>query len=101
MFFGHTHLPRVYIKRDNMVEELLIEKDNFQLKIEKEARYLINPGSLGQPRDRNPKSSFIIFNTKTNKITFHRLSYNLSQTQSRILQAGLPSALADRLTLGI
>ncbi|HHF43147.1 MAG TPA: metallophosphoesterase, partial [Candidatus Aminicenantes bacterium] len=100
-FFGHTHLPRIYIKRNNMVEEILIEKDKFQLKIEKEARYLINPGSLGQPRDRNPKLSFVIYNTTTNKITFHRLSYNLSQTQSRILQAGLPSALADRLALGI
>jgi len=100
-FFGHTHLPRIYTKRNNMVEELIVEQEKFQIKIEEGARYLINPGSLGQPRDRNIKSSFLIFNTTTRKITFYRISYDYRLTQSRILEAGLPPALADRLSLGI
>lgn len=100
-FFGHTHLPRIYIKRDNMVEEILVEKDKLHLKIEEGARYLINPGSLGQPRDRNTKASFVIFNTQTNKLTFYRIPYDFRKTQEKIIQAGLPPVLADRLSLGI
>ena len=63
-------------------------------------RYLVNPGSIGQPRDGNPLASFAIFDSETRTVTIYRVPYQLERAQRKILEAGLPRPLADRLALG-
>jgi diadenosine tetraphosphatase ApaH/serine/threonine PP2A family protein phosphatase len=64
-------------------------------------RYLINPGSIGQPRDRNPMAACAIYDTDAKKIKFFRFPYDIEKAQKRIIGAGLPPALAERLAVGI
>ena len=63
-------------------------------------RYLVNPGSIGQPRDGNPLASFAIFDDDTQTVTIYRVPYRIERTQRRSSSAGLPRPLADRLALG-
>ena len=70
------------------------------VRLDSEHRYLINPGSVGQPRDRNPASSFIIFDSKRLTVQFFRVAYDVAKTQASILKAGLPEILAQRLQYG-
>ena len=58
--------------------------------LDPELRYLINPGSVGQPRDRNPQSSFAIFDSRSDTVQFFRVPYDVEKTQTAILKAGLP-----------
>jgi len=102
LFFGHTHLPVIYRLRDDVV-------DTFRLpparkvtgRLDRRFRYMINPGSVGQPRDHIPYASFCLFNLKTWTITFYRIPYAIDTAQSKILRAGLPAFLAHRLAHGI
>lgn len=100
-FFGHTHFPFVYVEKDQTVEGTFIQEAPFELRLEKGARYLINPGSVGQPRDRDPRAAYAILDSKAQRIKFYRVEYDVKQAQRKILEAGLPSALAERLALGI
>jgi predicted phosphodiesterase len=100
-FFGHTHFPFVYSEKENMVEGLFMEGDSNEIKLEKGARYLINPGSVGQPRDRNPRAACAIYDSEARTLKFYRLEYNIEEAQRKILAEHLPSALAERLSLGI
>jgi len=100
-FFGHTHFPFVYTERENVVEGTFLTGNFNEIKIEKDTKYLINPGSIGQPRDRNPLVSCAIYNSKTKKIKFYRLEYEMEEAMRKILEAKLPSALAERLAVGI
>lgn len=100
-FFGHTHFPAIHILENGDVKTLYPSKFSFRLKIEDDFRYLINPGSIGQPRDGNPHSSFIIYDSKKKIITIHRIPYDISKAQSKIIEAGLPHMLANRLSSGI
>jgi len=100
-FFGHTHFPFVYTKRDSTVEGTFIEGDSNEIKLERGVTYLINPGSVGQPRDRNPRVAFAVYDSDQHVVKFHRLEYDLEGAQNRIIKAGLPPALAERLSLGI
>ncbi len=100
-FFGHTHFPFLYTEKDHFVEGTFITGDSSEVKIEKDVRYLINPGSVGQPRDRNTRASCAIYDSQKKKIKFYRIEYNIEEAQKKILEADLPSALAERLGLGI
>lgn len=100
-FFGHTHFPFVYTERDRQVEGTFLEGEMNEIKIEKDARYLINPGSVGQPRDRNPRAAFAIYDSEARLIKFYRLKYDIEETKRKILEQNLPPALAERLSLGI
>jgi predicted phosphodiesterase len=100
-FFGHTHFPFIYTEKDHLVEGTFITGNMIEVKIEKDVRYLINPGSVGQPRDRNTRASCAIYDAKQNKIKFFRLEYSIAEAQRKILDAKLPPALAERLGLGI
>jgi predicted phosphodiesterase len=93
-FFGHTHIPVAYKLESaspNRVRASVI-------KLEK-GRYLINPGSVGQPKDKNPDAAFIILDEKT--VCFRRVKYNVKSAAKAILKAGLPEFLAARLLLGV
>jgi predicted phosphodiesterase len=100
-FFGHTHFPFIYTKRENVVEGTFLEGNKNEIKLEKDVRYLINPGSVGQPRDRNPRAACAIFDSETKIIKFYRLEYNIEEAQKKIRKENLPPALAERLSLGI
>lgn len=100
ILFGHTHLPAVFsIDRDQNVRGFAV-RDEATVKLDPQQRYLINPGSVGQPRDRNPASACIILDTEKHTVQFFRVPYDLSKTQSSILKAGLPPILASRLQYG-
>jgi len=100
-FFGHTHIPYVYTEKNHIVEGSHISGDTITISLKKGTRYLINPGSVGQPRDRNNKTSCAVYDTDKNKITFFRFKYDIEAAQKKILNASLPEALAHRLSIGI
>ena len=100
ILFGHTHLPAVFsIDQDRNVSGFAVRSDA-TVKLEPGLRYLINPGSVGQPRDRNPDTSFIILDTDKRTAQFFRVPYDVEGAQAAILKAGLPEILASRLSYG-
>ena len=101
-FFGHTHLPTVYKKVYENGSEKIEVKAGDRLEIsEKDFRWMINPGSVGQPRDGNPDSSFLIFDTNNMSIEFRRVAYQIDKTQEEMRGVGLPPFLRERLTKGL
>ncbi len=94
-FHGHTHVPRVYVKSDK-VREVPAES----VTIEPDLKYFINVGSVGQPRDGDPRASYAIYDHETKLVVFRRVGYDLAKTQEKILAAGLPEVLAERLEEG-
>jgi predicted phosphodiesterase len=94
-FHGHTHVPRIYLKGEKVTE---VPADS--IVIEPGAKYFINAGSVGQPRDGDPRACYVIYNQETKHIAFRRISYDIERTQSKIIKAGLPHILADRLAEG-
>jgi len=94
-FHGHTHVPRVFI-RSARVQEVRTDS----IAIEAGMKYFINAGSVGQPRDGDWRASYCIFDTESQVVTFRRLEYDIQTTQKKIVEAGLPQVLADRLAEG-
>ncbi|MEI6654011.1 MAG: metallophosphoesterase family protein [Verrucomicrobiota bacterium] len=94
-FHGHTHVPRVYTKSDKVHE---IPADS--ILIEPNAKYFINVGSVGQPRDGDWRSCYAIYNTEAHEVVFRRVEYDIEKTQTKILAADLPPMLAERLAEG-
>ncbi len=92
-FFGHTHVPSVF--HEKIKEARYLPAGQYQLS--KHERYLINPGSVGQPRDRNPKLSFALFDSDELMLEIVRLDYDNQKAAAKIRKAGLPVFLADRL----
>jgi predicted phosphodiesterase len=99
-FFGHTHFPIMYIYRNKKLDVTEL-RENSKIKLDKNTKYLINPGSIGQPRDRCVKSSFIIFDSEKMTISFFRVSYDIKKTQEKIFKAKLPEILGERLETGV
>ncbi len=97
-FIGHTHSPEI-IKMDFKCNVKKIVKLTVDLK--ENYRYIINVGSVGQPRDYNPKAAYCLYDDNKNTIQIQRIEYNIEKAQRKILQAGLPPILADRLSMGI
>jgi len=94
-FFGHTHVPMAFI-RDDGVRRITFE----QIHIETGRKYFINAGSTGQPRDGDWRAAYCIYDTERNLIELHRVKYDLDTAQKKIIKAGLPRLLAERLALG-
>lgn len=94
-FHGHTHVPRVYMKSAK-VEEVPAES----IAIESGAKYFINVGSVGQPRDGDWRACYAIFDIENNLIVFRRVEYDIAKTQAKIIAAGLPPMLAERIQEG-
>lgn len=99
-FFGHSHFPVIFELSPDAITTILTVAPTFRYKLQPGMRYLINPGSIGQPRDGNPQASFAIYDSRARSVTIQRVTYRLRQAQQRILDAGLPRPLADRLALG-
>ena len=99
-FFGHSHFPVVFGLSPDAIQTVLTIGPSFRFKLRAGVRYLINPGSIGQPRDGNPLASFAFYDSDSKVVTIHRVPYRVEQAQTKILEAGLPRPLADRLALG-
>lgn len=96
-FIGHSHVPMaVSLDQEG---EYLVQKEN-PLTIQDDMRYIINVGSVGQPRDLNPRACFAIYDNEEKKYELFRVEYNINETQSKIRKSGLPEFLAERLELG-
>ncbi len=94
-FFGHTHVPVAFI-RDSVVRGGTYSK----FKVEPGRKYFVNVGSVGQPRDLNPKAAYVIYDLDEQTIELRRLDYDIAKAQKKILDAGLPPRLAERLDHG-
>lgn len=95
-FFGHTHIPIGYKLSSIGAETIKISYFSV-----KEGRFLINPGSVGQPRDNNPKASYGIYDSEEKNIKIKRIEYDVKAAAKSILEAGLPPIMAARLIKGI
>lgn len=100
-FVGHSHLAGCFSFNENNNR---IDYINFShggcIEISKNKRYIINCGSVGQPRDGNPQASYGIYDLKYNVVNIYRVSYPVNLTKRKIINAGLPRSLADRLNYG-
>ncbi len=94
-FFGHTHVPVAFV-RDSMVKGGTYSK----FRVEPGKKYFVNVGAVGQPRDGNPKAGYVVFDLNDSTIELRRLEYDIPKAQKKIMEAGLPQRLADRLALG-
>jgi predicted phosphodiesterase len=100
-FFGHTHVAGAFVLEKGRVERFLPRGAQAALPLGPEARYLINPGSVGQPRDEDPRASYAIYDEAAGGIAFHRVDYPIPRTQERMRRLGLPPVLAERLAWGV
>jgi predicted phosphodiesterase len=94
-FFGHTHVPMAFI-RDDGVHRVRME----QLRIEPSKKYFINVGSVGQPRDADWRAAYCVYDIENNSVEQRRLKYDVATAQKKIINAGQPHLLADRLAIG-
>jgi predicted phosphodiesterase len=96
-FYGHTHQKALYYTKESSVEE--VEKNRKYI-LGNKGLYLINPGSVGQPRDGSPGAFYAIYDSQKREVEFRHLTYDLTLTQRKVIEAGLPSMLAERLIFG-
>lgn len=97
--YGHTHLPMVYAERDGGVEQIEpAEGSTFSLT---GGRALINPGSVGQPRDGIVTASYLLLDTDAGQCTWRRTPYDIDSVQAAMRAAGLPGRLVERLSYGL
>ncbi|MCF0224927.1 MAG: metallophosphoesterase family protein [Fibrobacter sp.] len=96
-FVGHTHSPVIVASRPMAIPKIL---DEYEYTIEDTERLLVNVGSVGQPRDRDPRASWCLLDTETKVVRIIRVEYNIKETQSRMRAAGMPNFLIDRLEVG-
>ena len=94
-FVGHSHIPITFMERGGLGFTFA---DTIDLtRVEK---VIVNPGSVGQPRDENPDAAYAIYDTVKRRVTLHRVKYDIETAARKIADAGLPSPLAERLFVG-
>jgi len=94
-FFGHTHVPMVFIRDEGVRRELIDH-----VRIEPAKKYFINVGSVGQPRDGNWRAAYCVYDVENNLVQQIRVKYDLATAQKKVIEAGLPRPLAERLAMG-
>ena len=103
-FYGHTHHQGGFAYQDSELEILQLHPRTYEthcaLRLEREKRYLLNPGSIGQPRDGDPRAGFAIADLDHQAVEFWRVPYDIGGVQRRMRAARLPEPLAHRLSLG-
>ena len=96
-FFGHSHLPHIFVEQDNDLprsqvgHDILPDPDN---------RYLINVGSVGQPRDNDNRACYVIFDTNEYELFYRRVEYDIAAAQMKMTEAEMPEVLINRLSIG-
>ena len=95
---GHTHIPVAFVLDGDRVDAVRV-RDGDRLSLIG-VRALLNPGSVGQPRDGDPAASYLILDPEAGIVTWHRVAYDIASVQAAMTRAGLPQRLADRLSHG-
>lgn len=96
-FVGHTHVPGVFVKENNST---INYQEVSRISIFRENKYIVNVGSVGQPRDGNPQAAFCIYDTDKKEVLIKRAGYGMELTKKKIIEAGLSGYLGDRLLAG-
>jgi len=105
-FFGHSHIQGGFLLNGNdaavlrPIFETGDRAEQYEYHLQAYGRYLINPGSIGQPRDGDWRAAFALYDTGSRIVTYHRVPYDVKKTQERIIKADLPQRLARRLAEG-
>ena len=102
-FFGHSHLQGGFAwsrLRVEAIDKVRRDTEKRFLDLKPDTAYLVNPGSVGQPRDRDPRAAYILYDPDDGYLSYHRVSYDVESTQEKIRKAGLPAMLAERLKVG-
>jgi len=104
VFFGHTHVPSMFVLHNEAgqlsLKVRLLSGRRVVVDLDPASRYLINPGSVGQPRDRDPRAAYAIYDDEPRRLYVYRVNYRVASARRRIIQAGLPPVLGDRLLYG-
>jgi len=96
-FVGHTHVAEIFIQdKDNRI----YYQGGNKIDIKEENKYIINVGSVGQPRDGNPNACYCVYDTVKKEAQIKRVSYDIKTAREKIIGAGLPQFLGDRLIIG-
>ena len=96
---SHSHIP--FVCQEHQGDPTFMDFTEDQQFHLNEERWIINPGSVGQPRDRDPRPSYAVYDSGQGAISRHRVSYDIGETQERMRKAGLPHRLIDRLNYGV
>jgi len=102
-FFGHTHNAVAFVLEGNRLDAIappLGATDATVIKLDAHRKYLINPGSVGQPRDGDPRAAYAMYDTDRKEVRLSRVAYRVDLAQQKITAAGLPDSLARRLGVG-
>lgn len=95
-FYGHSHLPMIFSTSEDGVRQQV----GHSFEPAEEKRYLVNVGSVGQPRDNDSRACYVTSDVDSGDVTYHRVEYDIERTQERMRKAGLPAMLVDRLKVG-
>jgi diadenosine tetraphosphatase ApaH/serine/threonine PP2A family protein phosphatase len=99
--FGHTHYPVAFELSAQSLDSLgSASASEMQIQMKPGSKYLVNPGSVGQPRDGDPRAAYAIVDTTLSRIELYRLKYAVEEAQAKVMKAGLPEVLAQRLGVG-
>ena len=96
-FIGHTHVSGVFIKEEN---DCISYRPDTNVGINKANKYIVNVGSVGQPRDGVPSAAYCIYDTAKLEVQIKRAEYDCKSARKKILESGLPAFLGDRLLVG-
>ena len=102
-FFGHTHIQGGFLVRTNAsrpIHPVQPGQNHYELRLPDHFAALVNPGSVGQPRDGDPRAGYCLYEPEKKLATLYRVSYDVTTTQRKIMEAGLPEVLAHRLAVG-
>ncbi|MEP7353351.1 MAG: metallophosphoesterase family protein [Acidobacteriota bacterium] len=105
-FFGHTHLQGGFLLTPDTAQRIPVAAPGpeatgrLAIEIESDCFYLINPGSVGQPRDKDPRAAYAIYTAETKTVEYRRVQYDIDKAAKKIRAAGLPEGLAARLYQG-
>jgi len=103
LFFGHTHLQGGFVWNRSRIETIRkvdSGQEEMEYKLDAGSAYIVNPGSVGQPRDGDPRAAYVLYIPDEKRLLFRRVAYDLKSAQAKIRQARLPGILADRLAWG-
>ncbi len=99
--FGHTHYPITFELSDQSFDSVgPAAATEMKIQLKPGSKYLVNPGSVGQPRDGDPRAAYAIVDTKQRHVELFRLKYPVEEAQAKVIKAGLPEVLAQRLAVG-
>lgn len=101
-FIGHSHVPLIFRRHpDGRCDEPVLPPAGEVVELNPDIRYIMNPGSVGQPRNQDPRAAYAILDTDAGTVRFNRVEYDVAETQRQMREAGLPLALILRLEYGM